>query len=59
VFYAPLILVFMLAFFGLLALLFLLTGVEAVRLFEHVYRLPVPAGTSRGLGTIGLDSALP
>jgi hypothetical protein len=36
VFYTPLILVFMLAFCGMLALLFLLTGVEAVRLFEHV-----------------------
>jgi len=59
VFYAALILGFMLAFCGLLVLLFLLTRVEAVSSFEHIDRLPVLAGMWRGLGTIGLDSALP
>ena len=49
----------MLAFFGLLVLLFLLTRMAAVSAFEHVDRMPVLAGMWRGLGTIVLDSALP
>jgi hypothetical protein len=43
-FYAPLILVFMLAFFGLLVLLFLLIMVGAVSAFEPVDSMRVPAG---------------
>ena len=58
-FYAPLLLGFMLAFYGLLVLLFLLTRVEAVRAFEHVDRMPILAWMSRGLGTIGVDSPSP
>jgi hypothetical protein len=49
----------MLAFFGLLVLLFLLIIVGPVSAFEHVDRMPVLAGMWRGLGTIVLDSALP
>jgi len=59
VFYALLLLGFMLAFFGLLVLLFLLTRMAAVSAFEHVDPMPVPAGMSSRLATIGLDSALP
>ena len=58
-FYAPLLLGFMLALFGLLVLLFLLTRMAAVSAFEHVDPMSILAGMWRGLGTIGLDSALP
>ena len=58
-FYAALIFGFMLAFCGLLVLLFLLTRVEAVSSFEYVDRMPILAGMWRGLGRIRLDSALP